>query len=212
MLRWVQQGVGPFRGIAPALSTLSLLVVGSFFLIRRVRSKLEVTGAFLAPLAFVLLLGSRAPVRDTVGGGTLFVLHVAANMVGVAALTVAFAMALAYLLQERQVKTRTLGTLFRRLPPLDVLDVLAFRCILVGLPALTVGVITGHVVAARGVHVRGMPWQQYFALISWALFTAVLLLRLVAGWRGRRAAIGTILGYASAALVLLFYSVRGRGM
>jgi ABC-type uncharacterized transport system permease subunit len=46
-------------------------------------------------------------------------------------------------------------------------------------------------------------------MIAWTVFAAVLFLRLVAGWRGRRAAIGTILGYASAALVLLFYTVRG---
>ena len=69
--------------------------------------------------------------------------------------------------------------------------------------------VTGHVVAARTVHPNGLPWQQYFAMVSWALFAAVLLLRLAAGWRGRRAAIGTILGYASAVVVLLFYAVRG---
>jgi ABC-type uncharacterized transport system permease subunit len=210
VLRWATEGVGPLSGIGPSLSLLALLVVGGFLLVRRMRPRVEVVAAFVAPMTFGLLLASRAHSRGAVGeGGALFALHIGANMVGVAALTVACAMAIAYLLQERQVKARHLGRLFRRLPPLDVLDLLAFRCVLVGLPALTLGVITGHIVAARGVHVQGMPWQQYFAMISWVLFAGVLLLRTVAGWRGRRAAIGTILGYASALLVLLFYSVRG---
>jgi ABC-type uncharacterized transport system permease subunit len=209
VLRWQLERVGPFSGIGPALSLLALLIVGTFLVIRRLRPRVEVVGAFVAPITFGLMLASRTHGRGPMGGGALFALHIGANMVGVAALTVACAMAVAYLIQERQVKNRRLGTLFRRLPPLDVLDTLAYRCVLVGLPALTVGVVTGHIVAVRGVHVRGLPWQQYFAMISWALFAAVLLLRVGAGWRGRRAAIGTILGYASALLVLLFYSVRG---
>jgi hypothetical protein len=36
----------------------------------------------------------------------------------------------------------------------------------------------------------------------------VLLLRAAAGWRGRRAALGTILGFGLTLLVLLVYLVR----
>jgi len=37
----------------------------------------------------------------------------------------------------------------------------------------------------------------------------VLLLRAAAGWRGRRAAYGTIAGFGFALLVLLIYLLRG---
>ena len=50
-----------------------------------------------------------------------------------------------------------------------------------------------------------------FALIAWVLFAAVLLLRLAAGWRGRRAAIGTIVGFLCTAAVLVSYMVRAQG-
>ena len=208
-LRWYTFGLGPFAVIPASFSTLGILVVAAFLVIRRFRSGVDVVGAFVTPMALLLLLGSRSSSHNTVEHGSWIAVHIASNMLGMAALTVACAMAVAYLLQERQVKSRHLGTLFHRLPPLEVLDQLAFRCLVVGLPALTVGVITGHVVAARNPHNAGLPWQQYFAMIAWALFAAVLVLRLAAGWRGRRAAIGTILGYSSAILVLLFYSVRG---
>jgi ABC-type uncharacterized transport system permease subunit len=207
--RWALLHVGPFDGIAPAMSGVGVLVVAAFLLVRRLRPRVSVVGAFVAPVALVLLVASRALAADPVGGGAMLALHIGSNMVGLAAFTVACAMAVAYLLQEHQVKTRRLGGLFHRLPPLQVLDDLAYRCIAIGLPALTLGVVTGHVVAARGRHAPGLPWQQYFAMVSWALFAAVLFLRLLAGWRGRRAAIGTILGYVSSVLVLLFYSVRG---
>jgi len=44
--------------------------------------------------------------------------------------------------------------------------------------------------------------------VSWALIGGVLFLRASAGWRGRRAAVGTILGFGLAMLVLAFYLVR----
>jgi len=43
------------------------------------------------------------------------------------------------------------------------------------------------------------------------LFAAVLVLRAVAGWRGKRAAYGTIAGFVFAVLVLVVYLVRGAG-
>jgi ABC-type transport system involved in cytochrome c biogenesis permease subunit len=46
-------------------------------------------------------------------------------------------------------------------------------------------------------------------LVEWALFAAVLLLRAVAGWRGRRAALGTMLGFLVACAVLFGYVLRG---
>ena len=41
-----------------------------------------------------------------------------------------------------------------------------------------------------------------------AAFGAVLLLRVAAGWQGRRAAIGTLLGFACALAVVVGYALR----
>ena len=43
---------------------------------------------------------------------------------------------------------------------------------------------------------------------TWLLIAGVLLLRAAAGWRGRRAAYGTIAGLIFAVAVLLFYVFR----
>ncbi len=50
--------------------------------------------------------------------------------------------------------------------------------------------------------------RAVFGYATWLLIAAVLLLRLVAGWRGRRAAYGTVAGFACAVMVLLIYLVR----
>lgn len=209
--RWVTPGRGPFAGIGEALSTLGLLVVVGFLVLRRFQRRVEVVGAFVAPLTLLMLVASRAPVGH-VGqlSGALLALHVGSVILGTASFTVAFAMALAYLLQERQVKRKRLGGVFQRLPPLDVLDDLGYRCVAVGLPALTLGIVTGLFAGARASAGAGAmgAWQQYVGMGAWALFAGVLVLRLAAGWRGRRAAIGTILGYVSALVVLAGYYAR----
>ena len=46
------------------------------------------------------------------------------------------------------------------------------------------------------------------SLVTWLVFGGVLLLRVAAGWRGRRAAMGTIAGFILALLVLVGYLVR----
>lgn len=202
-LRWSAVGSGPVLGTA--LSSLALLGVVGFLALRRTAPRLDVTGAFIAPLTLLLLIASRVPTGRPAGGlgGAVLVLHVASVLAGTAAFTLAFAMALAYLLQEREVKRKRLGGVFQRLPPLDVLDAVGYRCVAVGLPALTLGIVTGFFVGAGA----SVVWQQYVGMGAWVLFAAVLVLRLAAGWRGRRAAIGTILGYASALLVLVGYSL-----
>lgn len=209
--RWISPGRGPFAGIGEALSTLGLLVVVGFLAVRRFQRRVEVVGVFVAPLTLLMLVASRAPAGH-VGhlSGALLALHVGSVILGTASFTVAFAMALAYLLQERQVKRKRLGGVFQRLPPLDVLDELGYRCVAVGLPALTLGIVTGLFAGARAGSGQGAmgAWQQYVGMVAWALFAGVLVLRLAAGWRGRRAAIGTILGYASALVVLAGYYAR----
>ena len=50
--------------------------------------------------------------------------------------------------------------------------------------------------------------RAVFGYATWLMFGSVLLLRVVAGWRGRRSAYGTIAGFACALTVLLIYLVR----
>jgi ABC-type uncharacterized transport system permease subunit len=50
---------------------------------------------------------------------------------------------------------------------------------------------------------------QGFALLAWVFFGSVLLARAAAGWRGRRAAIGTMLGFLFSMAAIAGYLLRG---
>jgi len=102
-----------------------------------------------------------------------------------------------YLVHERQLKEKRVGSVMRRMPSLEALDQLNYRSLACGFPLLTLGIITG---ALWGKHSWGHFWsweeREVFSLILWFLYAGLLQARLVAGWRGRRLATVTIIGFA----------------
>jgi ABC-type transport system involved in cytochrome c biogenesis permease subunit len=213
---WAVLGTVPAADIHQALAVMSLLVTLAFLVTARWRQRLRVLGAFITPITLLLFMGAAfrrgvGPVPETVRSA-LLPIHVGVNVLGLAAFALAFAAALAYLLQERQVRRKNLGALFQRLPALDQLDSLGLRAVLVGFPLLTVGVVTGTIWAVR-VHSSAfaLTAAQGFALLAWLLFATVLLLRVAAGWRGRKAAIGTALGFLCTMAGLAGYLLRDLG-
>ncbi|MBX7195216.1 MAG: cytochrome c biogenesis protein CcsA [Sandaracinaceae bacterium] len=176
-------------------------------------SKLQVLGAFVTPITLLFFLGAGfrrgVEVSDEVRSVMLPV-HIGVNVLGIAAFALAFGVSIAYVVQERQLRQKKLGGLFQRLPSLDTLDKLGFRMVIVGFPLLTLGVVTGTLWAVRlDPDAPPIGPTQTMGLVEWALFAAVLLLRAVAGWRGRRAALGTMLGFLVACAVLFGYVLRG---
>lgn len=204
--------VCPVEGIHFPMSVASMSMCVAYVLARK-RLRVEVAGAFVAPLALTSLLASRF-----VGGGAepgariksaILPFHVTTNLFGVALFTLAFSAATLYLIQERLLKKKRIDGVFRRLPPLDVLDRAEHRFLLAGFPLLTIGIITGTLWARRVE--MGAPSEvlrAVFGYITWLVIAAVLFLRAAAGWRGRRAAYGTIAGFGLAVAILMFYLLR----
>ena len=203
------------QGFAGFHHWLSLMAFGMslVFLLSARRQAIAMLGAFVVPLALMLLLASGlgrsyAPVSDGVQSAMLST-HIATNVGGLVSFSLAFAAALAYVVQERLLRRRQLGGVFRRLPALDILDTLGLRAALIGFPLLSIGMVTGTIWILRAENPASAALPQVFAVIAWAIFGAVLLLRVSAGWRGRRAAVGTIMGFACAIGVLIGYLIRG---
>lgn len=204
--------VCPVEGIHFPMSVAALMMCVAYVLLRR-RFRVEVAGAFVAPLALTSLLASRF-----VGGGAepgerlkgfILPFHVSSNLFGVALFGLAFSAATLYLVQDRLVKQKRIDGVSRRLPPLDALDRAEHRFLLAGFPLLTIGIITG-TLWARKVEMGATSdvLRAAFGYVTWLVIAGVLFLRAAAGWRGRRAAYGTIAGFGFAVLVLVLYLVR----
>jgi ABC-type uncharacterized transport system permease subunit len=195
------------------MSVVSMLMCVAYVVFRK-RYRVEVAGAFVAPLALTSLLASRFVGAQEPGAGVKSVIlpfHVVTNLVGVALFALAFSAASLYLVQEHLLKQKRIDGVFRRLPPLDALDRAEHRFLLWGFPLLTIGIVTGTLWARRVE--MGAPSEvlrAVFGYVTWLVIAGVLLLRAAAGWRGRRAAYGTIAGFGFAVVVLVLYLVRGQ--
>jgi len=205
----------PMDNIYQTLSSASLIIVVAYLIASR-NYRIAVLGAFITPVTLLFLMG--AGLGRTVGPvpaevrSALVPVHIGANVLGIAAFALAFAVALAYMIQERQLRQKKLSGLFHRLPALDVLDSLGLRFVTIGFPLLTLGIITGTAWAFQiDSNAPAISAAQGFAVLEWLVFASVLLLRVAVGWQGRRAAIGTIIGFACGTAVLLGYLLKATG-
>jgi cytochrome c-type biogenesis protein CcsB len=167
---------------------------------------LKILGAYAAPLAALIMLFATQLPREPVQTKNLFdsfwvAAHIIAIFIGEASFALACGAGLLYLLQERAIKNKNPGFFFRRLPPLELLDAAGYACIIVGFTMLTVGLITGFVYA-RAIWGSFWSWdpKEVWSGITWLLYAALIHGRLAIGWRGHRAAVMSIVGFA----VLLF--------
>ena len=203
--------VCPVESLHFALS-LSALIAAVVFLAFRRRARMHAIGAFVAPVALTFLVGAQfvsfsQPAENV--PRSVLALHVTSNLLGLALFLLAGAASAFYLYQERRLKAKRISGISGKLPPLDALDLTEHRLLLAGFPLLTLGIVSGAVFANQLEHGGSAEvLRAALAYTTWILVAGVLLLRAVAGWRGRRAAYGTLAGVVCVLLVLVVYLVR----
>ena len=180
-------------------------------------------GAFLLPLVALLVFASNVvrgnlnlpASRVTEGSAAwLFPVHTTLLFLAYASFFVAFAASVMYLWQERELKAKTFGAFFHRLPSLTTVDDIGSTAAGVGFTLLTVGIITGVIWSSART---GRPWHndpiEFFALLTWVLYLTLLHYR--TQWRGRKAAwlgiagFGLVLCTFVGAMLLVGYHVFG---
>jgi ABC-type uncharacterized transport system permease subunit len=206
----VMTNVCPVKSIHYVASVAAMMATVFYLLLRR-RLRIDALGAFVAPVCLTFVLGSRfVGTPDQGVGGWLLAFHVTVNVLGDAFFLLASAAAVLYLVEERRLKQKRAASLFGRLPPLDALDRAEHILLSTGFGLLTLGLISGTAWAHRIE--TGSPAEAaraFLAYGSWILFATVLVLRAALGWRGRRAAYGTIAGFVLEVAVLVVYLLRG---
>jgi ABC-type uncharacterized transport system permease subunit len=187
----------PWDTWAGSLNLFVWLVVGAY-LIWGCRPRFRLLGLVVMPLAALLLAISYAAggvdASGRSGYSTMFlVLHVGLVLAGFAGLTLAAALAALYLWQERELKRRSSTVLRFRAPSLVMLERLFARTVAFSLPVLTLGMAAGF---ARLRHGSELDPLIVLTVLTWAVYGAFLLLRFGAGWRGKKAAFMTLVGFA----------------
>lgn len=207
---WVADGQYPLFHLHETISFLAwTLVLVHALAVYRYRA--WALGVFTTPLVSLLLLLSNfvrgrdglMPSRVSEGGAAwLFPVHTTLLFLAYAALFVAFAASVMYLLMERELRQKTFGAVFHRLPSLTTVDDIGSRAAGAGFTLLTLGIMTGVIWSSART---GRVWHndpvEFFAVLSWVTYLALLHFR--TQWRGRKAA---WLGVAGFALVVCTFA------
>jgi len=208
LTRYVEAGYTPVTNLYESLSFFAWMIIG-ILLIANLKYKVKVLGSFLTPIALILMLFAFALPKEIFPLAPVLKsfwhpFHVIFAFLGNAIFTLTFCCGVMYLIQEHQLKSKRMGALTKRLPPLNLLDDLSYQSLKFGFPLLTLGIITGAVWAE---YAWGRYWnwdpKETWSLITWLLYAALLHQRLTVGWRGRKASIMAIIGFLTVLFTFL---------
>ncbi len=209
-------GLPPSITSAAGLLNLSIFAVVAAFLIASLFHRMTLAGAFLAPVATVLIgtliNNTGLPVSPPHLEFIRFVtpVHIATAAVGFFFFGVAFISSSLMLVVDHRMREK-LGRGWPRLPPISMLERVSFTAVRIGFPFYTLGIILGAVWAYWGRPEGALIPEYLLGVAVWLLYAVLVVLFVVSGWRGRKAAVLTMLGFISTLPIVVMYVLRRLG-
>ncbi len=216
-MRWVESyrmGIGhaPLSNLYESLVFFAWTITLLYLFIER-RYGNRVIGAFTMPLAFLAMAyASLSPnISDRIQPllpalkSNWLIAHVITCFIGYAAFAVAFGLSIMYLVRHRETEPK--GSFFDRFPKLNMIDDLTHQMIMFGFLFLSVGIISG-AVWANSAWGRYWGWdpKETWSLITWFIYATLLHAKMMRGWRGRRIAYLSVIGFA--AVLFTYFGVN----
>ena len=234
--RMVEVRAFPLAGVHDALSMFGF-ISAVIAVIVAVRGGVPQVAWFSTPL--VSLLVSIAAISEPAKEApealrSLFLsLHITLALLGDSMFVIAGVVAVVYLMHERQLKRRkkpkkrravrkdtppvkepsgpwSAGTALNSLPALEALDKVSLALFKIGFPLMTLGIITGVIYGKQHLD-RYWSWdaRNTVTAVVWIMYAAMLHARLVIGWRGRKAALLTVVGVIAILLTFVGLGIHG---
>ncbi len=200
-----EKAASPFM----ARAIFAMFIIGVYLMVEAVYARgaprVRALGMFVMPVAVILeflawhVYKLNRPLTDQLKSAWVG-MHVTFAVIAYAAMTVAVGMAIIYLLQERQLRSKrpAASAFLKKFPSLEAADSLCNKAIVFSFSFLTLVIGTGIIRAEM------LPeWSQWYqdvkilaAIATWLVFGIYLAVRTLFDWRGRRANIVAIVGFA----------------
>ncbi len=207
IFRWIESydlGIGhaPLSNLYESLIFFSWATIMLYLLVEW-RTRNRSIGTFITPLAFLAL--AYASFSDNVKSGiqplvpalqsNWLTAHVITCFFGYASFALAFSLSIMYLVKRMEIPGRK-NVFLRLIPRIEILDELSYQLVGIGFLMLTLGIITGSVWAnfAWGSYWSWDP-KETWSLITWIVYATFLHSRMIRGWKGKRLAILSIIGF-----------------
>ncbi len=196
-------GHAPFTNLYESMVFFSWSIALLYMLLEW-KYKNKVIGAFVVPWAFLTLAytsigpGIRTEVEPLIPAlqSNWLIAHVITCFLGYAAFAISFGASIMYLIKAGREDKKEGFVAF--LPELKVLDEINYKSVIIGFALLTLGIITG---SAWANYAWGSYWswdpKETWSLITWFIYATFLHARYTRGWRGKRTAVISIIGFAA---------------
>lgn len=202
--RWILAGRAPLANMYESFT----FAIGGMILVALVFEwiyKNRLAGLGGATLGFIfMVLADKVPIFDSqirplmpALQSSWLTYHVVVIMLSYSAFALSFFVSLTYLAKDFLGGDATANPMLRRLPTLAALDLFNYKIIAVGFPLLTLGIVLGALWASTA---WGRPWgfdpKETWSAVTWLIYAIYLHTRYLAGWKGRRAAVVALIGFA----------------
>jgi ABC-type uncharacterized transport system permease subunit len=186
--------------------SLCAFLIALVFLFVESRFHFHTTAIAMFPLVclMTLIAALERPVATWPNVGVRdawLVVHIVLVLCGYAALLLTAVASLFYLVQERRLKAKKISSWLEKLPPLATLDNLISTSMGMGFVLLTLGIIFAITWASTesGARWMGDP-KILLSFFTWGICLLMIVLRVSAGWRGRKAAMMSLVVLGCSAL------------
>ena len=205
----------PVTTIFEIFTVLACSIAVTYYVIE-LRSQHKETGYFILNIAFFFQLASSIFIKDTpevkeILRSPFFGGHVSSALIGYAAITIAGAYGLMYLMLYHEMKATQFGVVYKKLPTLETLERMTFTAVKLAFLLLTIAILFGFI----WLH-RAIANPNYFdpklvgTIIVWAMYGFLVIAKTRYGWKGRKVMILSIIGFLiaifSMTIINIFFS------
>lgn len=219
VLRGLATSRVPWGNMYEYIMAVCLVALVGWLLVLRKFAVRHLTGFVLLPIVILLFIGgtalytAAAPVQPALQSYWIAI-HVTAIGASSGLFLLPGVVSILYLVRSRHERDEGRFVRFApRLPRSDVLDRVAYRTTIIAFPLFTFGTLCG-AVWAEAAWGRFWGWdpKETTAFVVWVIYAAYLHSRATAGWRGTRAAVINIVGFAATVFNLFFVNLVTTGL
>ena len=198
LVRWIEQGHGPYMSRYEVLSSDAWVIVVMFLLFSLKWKKIRVAGTIILPIVFLMIAVAlfRNPEMHNLPPSLRsiwLVMHVTFAKLAAGAIIISFGAAVLFLLKEKKESK----PIFSKFPSLELLDEYSYKFAGFGFVFWTINIAAGSIWAEASWG-RYWGWDpiETWSLITWLMYGVFAHLRLFWKWRGKKSAVALVACFA----------------
>ncbi|WP_162139868.1 cytochrome c biogenesis protein CcsA [Limisalsivibrio acetivorans] len=177
--------------------SLSLTYIILYMIFKRPLLALFIFPVIMALGLFAKMMPTTGP-SDVIIESVWLYIHLPFTILGTALFLFATISSIMYFVQEKQLKKKNFGFIFRRFPPLDVINSLTTSTLMTGFYFFSIGVFSGIIWMGYEHGRMGIfSPKMIFAIVTWFIFGTITYFKQFRGMTPRSTAYSTVAGFVS---------------